>query len=249
MKFKNILAITLGALLASQAVAGNRTVRVGTEPSFAPFEFVDKKTNELKGFDIDLIYAIGKAGGFTVEMHSMPFDGLIPAILTGTLDAGISGFTITEARQKRVAFSDPYCSAGLGIIVRKEFENEIKSVDDLKGRKICGQIGTAGALYVSTKVDGATLTQFNSAPEALLELDKGGCQALVNDRPVLAYYMAHTQNKNLTLLPDLITADKYGIAINKHDEELIEMVKKGFEKVKADGSYDTLYKKWFGDNS
>ncbi len=248
MKFKNLFAITLSAVLVSQAVAGNRTVRVGTEPSFAPFEFMDENSKELSGFDIDIINAIGKAGGFTVEMHTMPFDGLIPAILTGSLDAGISGFTITDERKKRVAFSEPYCAAGLGVIVRKELEKEIKSVDDLKGHKICGQIGTSGAFYASSQVKDATVTQFNSAPEALLELDKKGCDAHINDRPVLEYYMAKTNNKNLVLLPDLITADQYGIVINKNDQELIDMINKGFSQIKSDGTYKEIYQKWFGSS-
>ncbi len=248
MKFKALVVATLSACVAYQAVAAERTVRVGTEPSFAPFEFMDENTKQLTGFDIDLIYAIGKAAGFDVEMHSMPFDGLIPAILTGSLDAGISAFTITEERAKRVAYSDAYCDAGLGIIIRNEFKGQINNVKDLEGRKLCGQIGTSGAMYASTQVKDATVTQFNSAPEAFLELNKGGCEALINDRPVLEYYMATTKNQDLTLLPDYITSEQYGIVMNKNDQELIDLVKKGFDTIKADGTYEAIYTKWFGAN-
>lgn len=246
MKFRGLVVATLSACIAFQVAAAERTVRVGTEPSFAPFEFMDENTKELTGFDIDLINAIGKAAGFKVEMNSMPFDGLIPAILTGSLDAGISAFTITEDRAKRVAFSDPYCNAGLCVIIRNEFKGKINSVDDLVGRTICGQIGTSGALYANSQIKDAQVTQFNSAPEAFLELNKGGCDALINDRPVLEYYMATTSDSDLTLLPDYITAEQYGIVMNKNDKELIELVKKGFDSIKADGTYKAIYTKWFG---
>ncbi len=245
MKLKGLLLASVISALAFESIADERVVRVGTEPSFAPFEFMDENTKELTGFDIDLIYAIAKASNFKVEMSSMPFDGLIPAILTGTLDAGISGFTITNERAKRVAFSEPYLKAGLGVIVRDEVKDKIKSVSDLDGQKICAQIGTSGAMYSTQQVKGATVTQFNSAPEAFLELTKGGCDALINDKPVLEYYIASTGAKKLSLLEELITADEYGIVMNKNDEELVKLINDGFAKVKADGTLKAIQDKWF----
>ncbi len=240
-------ALTVLAFSSTQSFADDLVVRVGTEPSFAPFEFMDEKTKTLTGFDIDLINAIAEASGFKTEISTMPFDGLIPAILTGSLDVGISAFTITDERRKHVAFSAPYIDAGLGIVIRSTLKNEIKGVNDLQGRKLCGQIGTSGAMY-SEKIKDAEVTQFNSASETYLELRKGGCDAIVNDRPVHAYYMATAKPDDLILLDGYITAESYGIVMNKNNTELQELVKRGFDKIKADGTYQQIYDKWFKDN-
>ncbi len=237
-----------GIFSSSQAAADELVVRVGTEPSFAPFEFMDEKTKHLTGFDIELINAIANAAGFSVEISTMPFDGLIPAILTGSLDAGISAFTITEDRKKRVAFSEPYIDAGLGIAIRADKKNEIHGPEDLEGRKLCGQIGTSGAMY-SEKVKGATVTQFNSASETYLELRKGGCDAIVNDRPVHAFYMATATPDDVILLDGYITAESYGIVMNKNNKQLQELVATGMKKIKADGTYKQIYDKWFADTA
>lgn len=248
-KFRHALASLacaagLSALFCGNAAAGDTVIRIGTEPSFAPFEYMDEKTKELTGFDIELIEAIGQASGFKPEIQAMPFDGLIPAILTGSLDAAISAFTITDERKKRVAFSDPYYKAGLGIMIRSEFRDQIKSAADLKGQKLCGQIGTSGAMYES-KIEGVTVTQFNTAPETYLELRKGGCAAIVNDRPVHAYYMATTKPDDVMLLPDYVTAEEYGIVMNKSDEKVQKLINDGFAKIKEDGTYQKIYDKYF----
>ena len=83
-------------------------IKVGSETTFAPFEFQDEQTKEYVGFDIDLMQAIGAKMGVKVEIASMGFDGLIPALNAGNIDAAISGMTITEERKQKVAFSDPY---------------------------------------------------------------------------------------------------------------------------------------------
>ena len=238
--------VIMGMLLMHiPAANAKKVIRVGTEPSFAPFEFMDEHTKALTGFDIDLINAIAKVEGFDVEITTMPFDALIPAILTHTLDAGISAFTITEERKLRVSFSDPYIEAGLGIVVSNKYKNEIKSVENLKGRKICAQIGTSGALY-SSQIPSAQVTQFNSAAETYLELKKGGCEAIVNDRPVHAYYMATVKPDDVTLLDGYISNESYGIVVGKDNQDLLLSINNGMKKIHDDGTYDTLWKKWFG---
>ena len=241
--------LATGVFSASSATAADElVVRVGTEPSFAPFEFMDEKSKRLTGFDVDLINAVANAAGFKADISTMPFDGLIPAILTGSLDAGISAFTITEDRKKKVAFSEPYIDAGLGIVIRADKKDEIHGPEDLEGRKLCGQIGTSGAMY-SEKVKGATVTQFNSASETYLELRKGGCEAIVNDRPVHAYYMATATPDDVILLDGYITAESYGIVMSKNNKQLQELVANGMKKIKADGTYKQIYDKWFCDSA
>ena len=109
---RTLLALPLVALLSSSLLAGcddkketaakpqEKILRVGTNPTFAPFEFQGKDA-ELTGFDMDLIRAIGKQMGYKVELHNLAFDGLIPAIATGNIDMAIAGMTINEDRDRK----------------------------------------------------------------------------------------------------------------------------------------------------
>ncbi len=241
-----VLAGCAAALHSAPADAAGMTVNVGTEPAFAPFEYTDEKTKEFVGFDMDIIKAVGKAGGFEVKISSLPFDGIIPAVLTGTIDAAISAITITEERAKKVDFTEPYYDAGLGILINNKVKDSVKSQEDLKGRTICVQIATSGAMLAS-KIEGARVTQFNSAPETYIELGKGGCDAVINDFPVHAYYMATAKPGNITLLPGMITSEQYGIMMSKSKPKVQEAIRAGLAKIKSGGTYDAIYRKWFGD--
>ncbi|MDY6322048.1 MAG: basic amino acid ABC transporter substrate-binding protein [Succinivibrio sp.] len=252
MNIKHAFAVASSALLAlaalsaplSPAAAGEQVLRVGTEPAFAPFEYMDEKDKKFAGFDIDLIEAVGKAGGFKVELISLPFDGIIPAILSGTIDAAISAITITDERAKKVHFSQPYYKAGLGVLIHKDFADSVKTPADLKGHKICVQIGTSGAMYAES-VEGAQVVTFNSSPETYIELGKKGCDAVVNDRPVHAYYMQTTKPDNMVLLPEFLTAENYGIMTNQNDTELAKKIDAALDKIKSDGTYEKIYSKYF----
>ena len=99
--------------------AQGKTLNVGCEGAFAPFTYIDDQGN-ITGFDIDLIKAIGKDLGYNVKINVMPFDGLIPSLMTGNIDLIISGFTISEERAKKVDFSDPYYLCGMSYVIEKK---------------------------------------------------------------------------------------------------------------------------------
>lgn len=145
MMFKKVFAAAASAL-AIAAFAGNAmardTLRVGTEPTFAPFEFLDTKTQEFSGFDIDLIKAVADKAGYDIKVMNMGFDALIPALSAGTIDVIASGISITEERQKKVDFTSPYYQSGLSYLVRKADAEKIKTFADLKGKTLAVQIGT-----------------------------------------------------------------------------------------------------------
>ena len=105
-----------------------KVLRVGTEPTFAPFEFQKEGSKEYTGFDMDLIRAIGKQMGYKVEIMNMGFDALIPALSSGNIDTAIAGMSITPERQEAVLFSAPYYRSGLIVMVQKN-NNSIKSIE------------------------------------------------------------------------------------------------------------------------
>lgn len=247
MKFIKGALIALSILgTMSQANADeDKILRVATEPSFAPFEFMDQQTSKLVGFDVDIINAVAEVIGYKTDIASMPFDGQIPAVITHQIDVAISGFTITPERAKIVNFTEPYYDAGLGALIDNKYKDQIKSLADLEGQTICAQIGTSGAMFAQ-KIKGAQVTQFNTAAESFMELNKGSCAAAVNDKPVLEYYLATTKNPNLSLLSDRFTFEQYGIVTAKDNEELTEKISEGLKTIKANGTYDKIYQKWFG---
>ncbi|MFK8184973.1 MAG: basic amino acid ABC transporter substrate-binding protein [Phormidesmis sp.] len=215
---------------------------VGTEPAFPPFESVGEG-DELVGFDIDLMTAIGERAGKTVEFDSLPFDGLIPALQGGSIDAAISGMTITEAREETVDFSDPYFQAGLAIAIADSTE-DIKTLEDLEGKRLAVQIGTTGA-DTANAVEGAEVSTFDSAPLALQELANGNVDAVINDAPATLDAIATGNIPGITVVGELLTEESYGIALPDGSEN-VDAVNAALAELKADGTYAEIYKKWFG---
>ncbi|MEL7052261.1 MAG: basic amino acid ABC transporter substrate-binding protein [Cyanobacteria bacterium J06588_5] len=215
---------------------------VGSEAGFPPFEFVGDD-GELDGFDIDLFKAIGEKSGKTIEFENLPFDSLIPALQGGTIDAAISGMTITEEREETVDFSDPYFNAGLAIAVQ-ESTTDIKTLKDLEGKRIAVQIGTTGA-DTANEVPDAEVTTFENAPLALQELANGNVDAVINDAPATLDAISTGNLPNITVVGELLTEESYGIAMPDGSEN-VEIVNTALAEIKADGTYAELYRKWFG---
>jgi arginine/lysine/histidine/glutamine transport system substrate-binding/permease protein len=200
------------------------------------------KEGGLEGFDIDLIKAIGKAGGFEVEFQSLPFDGIIPALQANTVDAAISSITINEERSKTISFSRPYFKAGLAIAVKADNKN-ITSLDSLKNKNIAVQIGTTGA-QEAKKVPGAKIRTFDSAPLALQELLNGNVDAVINDAPVTLYALKSNNLQGLKIVEQLLTEEYYGIATSKNSPHLAA-INNGLTTILNDGTYEQIYQKWF----
>ena len=240
---KHVLAAILGASMLFSAQAG--TLHVGTEATFAPFEFQEEGSDKLSGFDMDLIRAIGAKMGYKVEIANMGFDALIPALNTGNIDVAIAGMSITDERKQAVGMSDPYYTSGLIVMVQKD-NNDIKSIEDLKGKRIAAQIGTTGAAKAHS-VEGAVVTEFNTNTESAMELTNGGVDAVINDSPVIGYYLAQGGSEVAKTVGDVMEAEQYGIAVKKDNTKLLEDINKALAELKKDGEYDKIYKTWFGE--
>lgn len=225
-----------------------KVLRVGCDAAFAPFTYTDDK-GQLIGFDVDLINAIGEEMGYKIDMKGYPFDGIIPTLITNNIDLIISGFTISEERAKRVAFSEPYYRCGLTYLVKKENASKFDSFDDLAKAEICTQIGTTGSLYLEKVLDKPNLKQFNTPPETYLELQNGGCEVVVNDRPVNDFFLARSpENKEKIVSFDINEAQNeyYGIAVRKDNQVLLEIINEGLERLIANGKFAKISEKWFG---
>jgi len=230
--------LTLGGI----ASAAPAVLNVGSDTAFAPFEFQGGGM-EYEGFDIDLIKVIGSTIGSEVKIQGMNFDGLIPALEAGNIDCVISAMTITEERAKKISFSTPYYKSGLSIVVRND-NNSISGFGDLTGKRIAVQIGTTGA-DKAKEVPGAVIREFNTAPEAFMELQSRGVDAVINDLPVNEYYIDVLGDRGGKLVGEPLTSEEYGIAISKRNPQLTEEINAALQQIKGNGQYAAIYFKWF----
>ena len=245
MTKSHLAVLSLTVLLASAAQAA--TLRIATEPTFPPFESVDTKTHDYVGFDMDLIRLLAKKAGYTPMIESMGFDAIVPGLITGTTDVGAAGITITPDRARRVLFTDPYYDAGLSIVIHSDDKASITSEEALQGRRICVQIGTSGANRAS-QIKGAVVRNFNTMPEAYLELKNKGCAAVIADKPVNGYFMAEHGDADASYyhLPLTLNAEQFGFAVSKKHPELRNRLNKALREARESGEYQALYSKYFG---
>ncbi len=244
MKFTSKVALLALAFLAFTTEAEQKTLKVGVEAAFAPFDFKKTDSGEVIGFDVDIINAIAKAEGFKVEIENMPFDALLPAVLTEQVDVAISGYSITEERAQIVKL-EPYYDSGLGVLVRSDLIKEINSSYDLQGKTICAKSGTTGS-YFAESIKNAKTRNFKTEIETFVAIDKGDCDAVLIDKPVIEYYHVRTHDDKTAVLRDKLTFEQYGIVTSKNKTDLSDKIAEGLKKIKQDGTYDDIYRKWFG---
>ncbi len=242
------LVVTSLALMAvgcgNKNETGSQKLVIASDTAYAPFEFQDE-TGSYVGFDIDLINAIAEVTDLDIEIRSMNFDGIIPALETNSVDGAISAMTITEERQKKVNFSVPYYRSGQSIAVRSD-NTEINSWDDLTGKSIGVQIATTGADEARTIPGVKKVTDYNTINEAFLALKSGAVDAVVNDFPVSAYFVKQNKDQDVIIVGDLKTSEHYGIVFPKNNTELLETFNNALNTLKENGKYAEIYMQWFG---
>jgi ABC-type amino acid transport substrate-binding protein len=244
-RFLQLSGLGLGGLIvtacskASQPTA--KVWKVATEPAFAPFESKNAQ-GELVGFDIELLRAIGAIAGYAIEFQSLPFDGIVPALQAGTVDAAVSSITITSERAQAIDFSRPYFKAGLAIAV-KAADTQIKTLADLKGKTIAVQLGTTSAKMAKT-VPNSQVREFDSGPLALQELANGNVVAVINDAPVTLDAIKQGKLKDVKIIDQLLTEEYYGIALPKNSPNRAA-IDAAIGQLIQNGEYKKLYQKWF----
>ena len=218
-----------------------KVLTVGTDATFKPFEY--KNNGKYEGFDIDLIEAVAKElGADKVEYVDTEFKGLIPGLLAKKYDLIVSAMYITDERKQTIAFSDTYFPGGLSIMVKND-NTSIKGVEDLKGKKVSVQIGTKSAKYLEEKYKDIVLVKVETNNDMFLELETGKVDAVVTGLPAAKTYAK--SKGTVKVLPGTLTEEFYGYGLRKDDAELVKAVNGALQKVKANGTYDQLVKKWF----
>lgn len=222
-------------------ISGKEKIVVGTDASFPPFESVTD--GQLVGFDIDIMQAIAEAENLSVQFKHVSFDGLIPGLLNGQIDAIISGMSITEERQRRIMFSEPYFVYGLCIVVKAD-NNYISKTSHLRKKFVAVEEGSYAA-WKAEELPG-TVSYFPDLNRALMALKLDNVHAVLCDFPAAAH-MIINEFPDLKIVGEIIEADYFGIAVN--DRQLLEKINRGLKTIMENGVYDQIYQKWFGINS
>jgi polar amino acid transport system substrate-binding protein len=194
-----------------------------------------------------VLQAAATKAGIEVKFVNTPWEGIFNALGQGDRDLVVSAVTITDERKQTMDFTAPYFDAVQLIAVKEN--SKVAKFADLKKLKVGVQTGTTGDEAV-TKLLGKTSTnvkRFESTPLALKELESGGVDAVVADNGVVIHYVANNPGGKFKTVSDKeFVPEQYGIAVKKGNAELLAKLDKGLADIKADGTYDQIYAKYFG---
>ena len=239
-KILSAFALVLGLSFSANAAE----LIVAHDTNFKPFEFRDENGN-YTGFDIELWQELAKRAELQYKFQPMDFNGIIPALQTKNIDAAIAGITITPEREAVVDFTKPYYNTGLMIAVRTEDAEKVKSLDDLAGKIIATKTATSSAEYLRTTFTKAKEVKlFPNNDGLLFELMAKGVDGVFFDETILQD-LAKASNGAVTVVGPLYQGQSYGIAFPK-GSELVEKINAAYDSMVEDGTYKTLYMKWFG---
>lgn len=234
--------IAAGALLggASAATAADDTEKyvIGTDTTFAPFEFTSPE-GDLVGIDMDLLRAIAEDQGFEVEIRQLGFDAALQALQSNQVDAVMAGMSITDERQQIFDFSDPYFTSGIQLGVLDA--SDIQSLDDLDGKTVAVKTGTQGQTFAEENQDefGFRVTPYSDTTDMVDAVKAGQAVGYFEDFPVLAYGIQQGSGFRLVGEPEL--GGEYGFAVNKgQNPELIEKFNAGLANLQSSGEYDEI---------
>jgi polar amino acid transport system substrate-binding protein len=220
-------------------------LRVGFESGYVPFEMTNKK-GEFIGFDMDYGRRLAKSMGVKFVPVNTAWDGIIPALVTGKFDIIMGGMTITQERNLKINFAEPYIVVGQTILLNKKLENEVKSYKDLNNPKyiLTSRMGTTGEQSIKKFMPKATYKGFESEAEAGLEVINGIADALVYDLPFCGFLYGSQGQGKTVFLSEPFTYEPLAWAINKGDPDFLNFLNNFLRQSRGDGFYDRMYKKW-----
>jgi polar amino acid transport system substrate-binding protein len=248
MKFKSFvqLAATAIALTTAASASAQQVLKVGSTPTGVPFTFLDTKTNSIEGLMVDLITAIGKDAGFSVQIEPMQFSTLIASLTSNKIDIISAAMFATAARKEVINFSDPVYTYGEGLIVPKTDTRNYVAAEDLKGEVVGAQVGTAFVDALKKTGLFAEVKAYDAIPDILRDVDTGRLKAGYADYPILAY------NLKQGSFPEVRLVDSYkptivgtvAIGVRKGDTELLTKINASLAKLKENGALAKILGKW-----
>lgn len=245
-------AAALQALAFTPALAGDNfdqikadgVLKIGTEGTYAPFTYHDD-SGKLVGFDVEIGEAIAKQLGVKPEFVEGKWDGLIAGLDAKRYDVVINEVGITEARKEKYAFSEPYIASKAVLIVSAK-NDDIKGFAYLKGKKSAQSLtSNFGKL---AEQNGASLVGTDGFDQSIQLVITGRADATINDSLSYLDFKKHQPNAPVKVVAEEADADHSGVLIRKGDEDLVAAIDKALADIKADGTYQTISEKYFGED-
>ncbi len=223
------------------------TLIAGVKDSTPGFGFVDEKTREIVGYDVDFVKAIANKLGVKLQLKPVTSASRMPQLVEGNIDIIAATMTKTAERAKQIDFSNTYFFTGQKFIVRK---GTVKSLADLDGKRIGTAKGSTSEQNAAKALPKATILSFDDYPQALLALQQGKVFAVTTDESILANLLGKAPNKEQYEIPDIQISDEpYGLGIKKGEKGLVDFVNKTLLEMEKNGEAKKIFDKWFGPNS
>ena len=225
-----------------ERIEKSNTLHVAFEGTYPPFNFLDDK-DEFQGFDVDISNEIARKLGVEAKFIATKWDGLIGGLKADKFDIIIGQMTVTEERKKSVDFTEPYVITGSVLVTREETEG-ITELEDISGKKV-GVGGGTTFEEVANSVDGADVKLYKAVSDYIQDLTNKRLDVIINDQLLMSYNIKEN-NLPLKITSGILNKDEIGMAVNKGNEDFISKVNEALSEMKEDGTYNEIYKKWFG---
>ncbi|MEH6633133.1 MAG: cystine ABC transporter substrate-binding protein [Halopseudomonas aestusnigri] len=219
------------------------TILIGLEATYPPFNYQDE-SGELVGFEVDVAKALAERLGVNAEFVPTKWDGMLAGLETERFDIITNQVTITEDRQKKYDFTQPYTISGIQVITRSDKQNDFNTPADLAGKYIGVGLGSNYEEWLSKNVPDAEVSTYDDNATKLQDLLVGRLDAFLNDRLAAAYLLENSGGK-VVAAGEPFDKQRMGVALRKGNETLLQALNKGLDDLRADGTLTAISQKWF----
>jgi polar amino acid transport system substrate-binding protein len=228
---------------AVEAIRRRGRLIVGVDQSTNLFSFRDPVSGELQGFNVDIAREIARdlvGDPDKVDFRLLSEPERISAVQNQTVDILAKATTITCARAELIAFSTVYLEASQRLLVPKD--SPVQGPADLAGKRVCSGLDTTSLATVARVAPAAILVAVQNFDDCLVALQQGQADAVSTDDSILAGMVV--QDPNLHIVGPSLEAEPYGIGVNKSQEDLVRAVNASLERIRRDGTWSSLYRRW-----
>ncbi|OAH54644.1 MULTISPECIES: transporter substrate-binding domain-containing protein [Bacillaceae] len=231
-----------------QTIKDEGVMKVGVMGTYPPYNFLSED-KEMDGFDADIAKELAKRLGVEAEFVAQEFSGIIPGLQSKKFDVVVSQMTITEERKEQMDFTAPYIKNEVKVIVSKG-NDSIKGVEDFVGKNIGVGLGTNDETFLRTellpKVGEFNIKTYDDVVTSLKDLDAGRIDATINNIYALKP-IVEINGFDIKAVGEAVKSDEAGVAIRKGNESFLEALDQALAEMKEDGTYNEIFKKWFGE--
>ena len=229
------------------------SITIGFDNTFVPMGF-EEKNGQYAGFDIDLAQAVSEKLGIQVNFQPIDWDMKETELQNGPIDAIWNGYTATDERKEKVAFTIPYME-NQQVLVSKKSQN-IHSIQDMTNKVLGAQAGSSGYLnfegqpeLLKNRVKDQKANQYQSFNEALIDLKNDRIDALLIDRVYANYYLQSEGILNdYSVFSAGFESEAFAVGVRPADKMLLDALNQTFVALYKEGKFQEISKKWFGED-